>query len=181
MARRGVPAPIWVLYACVAPDLSGPQLVRLFWEIQRLRASSASSGPTARLVLRRLERRFAAGVEHAAGSVEPGTAIGPDTIFNHGFHGVHISSQAVIGARCSIMHSVTIGLNPPGAWNNAPIIGDDVFIGAGANIIGRCNIGDGAKIGAGVTLVNATIAPGSVIINKSAYNLTEGKFVYSQN
>lgn len=62
----------------------------------------------------------------------------------------------------------------------APVIGDQVVIGANATLIGRCVIGRGAKIGAGVTLVDATIPEEAIIINKSAYDLTNGRYVYEQ-
>ena len=45
----------------------------------------------------------------------------------------------------TIYHQVTIGEGKGGA----PYIGDNVLIGAGAKIIGKVKVGDGAKIGAG--------------------------------
>jgi len=52
----------------------------------------------------------------------------------------------VIGDRVGIMHDVTIGTNleRPGT----PVIGNDVFIGTGARILGGVKIGDGARIAA---------------------------------
>lgn len=109
-----------------------------------------------------------------------GAEIGADLILPHMFHGIFIAEKAKIGSGCTILHHVTVGATNKGSgnWIEAPQIGNDVFIGANATIIGRCIIGDGAKIGAGVTLVDAVIPPGAVIINKSAFNLTEGKPVY---
>lgn len=63
----------------------------------------------------------------------------------HGLNGIIVSHNAVIGKNCRIFHQVTIGEGRGGA----PIIGDNVLIGAGAKIIGNIRIGSGAKIGAG--------------------------------
>ena len=63
--------------------------------------------------------------------------------FPHGINGILVSGGAVIGSGCTIFHQVTIGSNlledtrHPGA----PVIGDNVYIGAGAKIIGGIKIG----------------------------------------
>lgn len=99
---------------------------------------------------------------------------------SHGFSGVFISTGAIIGDDVRIYQNVTIGVNRghPGKVLQSPIIGNGVLIGANASIIGRTVIGDGAKIGAGVTLVDATVEPNEVIINKSAYSLTQKRPVF---
>jgi serine O-acetyltransferase len=51
----------------------------------------------------------------------------------HGLYGIIISHNSVIGNNATIFHQVTIGEGKDGA----PIIGDNVFIGAGAKIIGN--------------------------------------------
>lgn len=76
--------------------------------------------------------------------------------FPHGIGGVFISENAKIGNNCTIFHQVTIGSN---ALNDskhfgAPTIGNNVYIGAGAKIIGNVNIGDNVRIGANVVIVN---------------------------
>ena len=60
--------------------------------------------------------------------------------------GIVIHPGVVFGNRCGIMHNVTLGNNmdKPGC----PRIGDDVFIGAGAVVIGNITVGDGALIAA---------------------------------
>ena len=57
-----------------------------------------------------------------------------------------IHPAAVIGDRCGIMHDVTIGTNME--REGVPVIGDDVFIGAGAKILGPVRIGSRARIAA---------------------------------
>lgn len=53
-----------------------------------------------------------------------------------------------IGCNCTILHNVTIGAGRGGA----PTIGDNVYIGAGAIIIGDIKIGDNVKVGAGAVV-----------------------------
>jgi serine O-acetyltransferase len=70
--------------------------------------------------------------------------------FPHGYFGVFISGSATIGKNAVIFQHVTIGSNSldlsPGA--GAPTLGDNVYIGAGAKIIGNVAIGDNCRIGA---------------------------------
>lgn len=93
-----------------------------------------------------------------------GTHIGFGAIFNsipnfpHGLYGIIVSHNAVIGKNVTIFHQVTIGEGK----NGAPIIGDNVLIGAGAKIIGNIRIGNNVKIGAGCVVTkdipdNATV------------------------
>jgi serine O-acetyltransferase len=57
--------------------------------------------------------------------------------------GVVINGRVRGGANVSIEHQVTIGAEE----RKSPIIGNDVFIGAGAKIVGQITVGDGARIG----------------------------------
>jgi len=148
------------------------------YEIGRQERDGASGGLFGRWMLRRLKGAFAWHSAKYAAGINPVVRLGEGASFPHGFNGVHITGIAVIGKRCTILQQVTIGLNVPRRAEDAPVIGDDVFIGAGAKIIGKCYIGDGARIGAGVVLVNAQIPQGVTIVNKSAYNLTDGRNVY---
>jgi serine O-acetyltransferase len=60
--------------------------------------------------------------------------------------GIVLHPEVVFGDRCGIMHNVTVGTNmdKPGT----PVIGDDVFIGTGAVVIGNIKVGSGALIAA---------------------------------
>jgi serine O-acetyltransferase len=61
-----------------------------------------------------------------------------------------INGQVRGGSNVSIEHQVTIGADR----RQSPVIGNDVFIGAGAKIIGPVKIGDGARIGANAVAVH---------------------------
>ena len=64
-------------------------------------------------------------------------------------NGIIISAYAVLGNNCTVYHQVTIGANEhvPN-YKNAPKIGDNVYIGAGAKLIGNITIGNNVIIGA---------------------------------
>ncbi len=80
--------------------------------------------------------------------------IGPGLLLNHGH--VVIDGQAHIGRNCSITPFVTIGLNTGGtdASLTGPTIGNFVFIGTGAKILGAVVIGDNARIGANAVVLS---------------------------
>ena len=83
--------------------------------------------------------------------------IGPGLYIPHPV-GVVLSPLA-LGRNCSVIHAVTVGMGPDGRF---PTIGDDVFIGAGARIIGDITLGDGCKVGANAVVVK-DVAPGTSV------------------
>jgi serine O-acetyltransferase len=77
-----------------------------------------------------------------------GAEFGPGLLLIHST-GVVINGTVRGGSNVSLEHQVTIGAER----RQAPILGSDVFVGAGAKIIGPVTIGDGAKIGANAVVV----------------------------
>jgi serine O-acetyltransferase len=75
-----------------------------------------------------------------------------------------IHPDVVIGDRCGVMHNVTIGMNMTGG---VPRIGDDVFIGVNATVLGSITIGDRVRIGAN-TAVATNVPSDSVVIGSPA-------------
>ena len=59
-----------------------------------------------------------------------------------------VSSKAVIGENVNISHGVTIGASNRGANKGVPTIGNYVYIGPGAKVIGNIKVGNNAAIGA---------------------------------
>ena len=76
-------------------------------------------------------------------------------IFPHGYFGIFVSDGAEIGDNVTIFQNVTIGSNTlkDSKKNGSPIIGNNVYIGAGAKIIGKVVIGDNVRIGANCIVV----------------------------
>jgi serine O-acetyltransferase len=101
--------------------------------------------------------------------ITSGIQISCTTVIGEEFHIIHsgniiIHPDAVIGDRCGILNEVTIGTNmKPGC----PVIGDDVFIGAGAKVLGHITVGDGARIAAN-SLVTIDVPPGATAIGVPA-------------
>lgn len=81
----------------------------------------------------------------------------------HGFETV-INSNSHIGKNCIVLHGVTIGEDWKGG---TPVIGDDVFIGCSATIIGKVHIGNRVKIGAGAIVVDDIPDDATVISPKA--------------
>ena len=68
----------------------------------------------------------------------------------HGIQGIFISNEAKLGKDVVIFQQVTIGSNnlPGSKRPGSPHIGNNVYIGAGAKLIGGITIGDNCRIGA---------------------------------
>ncbi|PHS68213.1 MAG: serine acetyltransferase [Methylophaga sp.] len=78
--------------------------------------------------------------------------MGENVVFEHQ-HGIVIHGNCVIGDNCIIRQGVTLGnryLNKP---DEAPTLGSDVNVGAGAKILGAVTIGNNATIGANAVVL----------------------------
>jgi len=92
------------------------------------------------------------------------TEMGRDVHLIHCEGPISIHPRAKIGKRVGIMHNVTIGETPDGG---VPTIGDDVFIGVGAVIIGNVHVGAGAQVAAN-SLVISDVPPNHVAVGVPA-------------
>jgi serine O-acetyltransferase len=77
-----------------------------------------------------------------------GAEFGPEFVLIHGM-GVVINGSVRGGAGVLIEHQVTLGAE----GRLSPQIGNGVFIGAGAKVLGAVKVGDGARIGANAVVV----------------------------
>ncbi|MBI2909190.1 MAG: serine O-acetyltransferase [Chloroflexi bacterium] len=108
--------------------------------------------------------RFFTGIE-----IHPGARIGEGLFIDHGM-GVVIGETAEIGDDCVLYQGVTLGGTSHRRAKRHPTLGNNVVVGAGAQLIGAITIGDNVKVGAGsvVTICvpsNATVVgvPGRIV------------------
>ena len=133
-----------VIKSAVKAILTGDLPLARFWNIRR---KISSSNRFTRRIYSFLYARYL--TVHNA-SIPRETRIASCPQFPHGISGIFISMGAEIGRDCTIFHQVTIGSNTlEGSKNQgAPVIGDNVFIGCGAKIIGGVHVGSNVCIGA---------------------------------
>jgi len=90
--------------------------------------------------------------------ISAGAAIGGGLYIAHPI-GTVISVKRM-GRNCSIIAAVTIGMR--NEWE-FPEIGDEVFIGAGARVLGGIKIGDNAVIGANAVVIHDVAERATVV------------------
>lgn len=92
--------------------------------------------------------------------------IGPGMYIGH-FGNIIVNGKAVIGSDCNLSQGVTIGVSGRGEKRGVPEIGNRVYIGANAIIVGRILVGDDAVI-SGNSLVNCDVPPHCTVVGVPA-------------
>ena len=110
-----------------------------------------------------------------------GTEIGPGLYLGHAFN-IPVNEKTVIGANCNLHKGVVIGRANRGGRKGTPTIGNRVWIGINAAVVGKITIGDDVLI-APCSYVNVDIPSHSVVfgnpcIIKHRDNATEGYINY---
>jgi serine O-acetyltransferase len=77
--------------------------------------------------------------------------IGRNFVIDH-FGGIVVSGYAKFGDNCRIRNGVVVGLKSI-SKPEAPVIGNNVDIGAGAKVLGGIRIGDDVRIGANAVVL----------------------------
>jgi serine O-acetyltransferase len=116
----------------------------------------------ARIISEKAKRKT--GIE-----IHPGATIGKNLFIDHGM-GVVIGETCIIGDNVTLFHGVTLGGTGKEKGKRHPTIGNNVFIGSGAKILGNITIGNNVKIGANSVILesipdNVTVVgiPGKII------------------
>ena len=121
-----------------------------------------------RLGLRLLARllavanRFWTGVE-----IHPGARLGRGFFIDHGA-GVVIGESAVVGDYCVMFHNVSLGGTGKYNGQRHPIVGNHVFIGTNAILLGPIRVGDHAKIGANAFVINHDVPAHATVVGTPA-------------
>lgn len=118
------------------------------------------------------------------------TQIGKGFYIGH-FGQIIVSEKAVIGDNVNISQGVTIGRSNRGKNKGFPTIGNHVYIGPGAKVIGKINIGSNVTIGANCVVTkdvpdNSVVVgiPGRVISQKGSLgyiNHTDYDFIWEKD
>src|ERR1700760_4508303 len=104
--------------------------------------------------------------------IDPHATIGGGLYIGH-IGGVHINPQAVLGKDCDLAHRITIGASAMGR-QGVPVLGDEVYIGTGAALVGKIKIGNGAKIAAN-SLVMTNVPAGATVMGVPARVIMQPK------
>ncbi len=101
--------------------------------------------------------RFFTGIE-----IHPGATIGRRFFIDHGM-GVVVGETAIIGDDVTIYQGVTLGGTGKEKGKRHPTVGNGVFIGAGANVLGNITVGDNCRIGAGSVVLRDVPADSTIV------------------
>ncbi|MCQ2428786.1 MAG: serine acetyltransferase [Clostridia bacterium] len=94
--------------------------------------------------------------------INPTGRIGEGLYLGH-VYDITVNAQAVIGKNCNLHKGVTIGQENRGKREGAPTIGDRVWIGVNATVVGRITIGDDVLI-APNSYVNCDVPAHSIVL-----------------
>jgi serine O-acetyltransferase len=106
--------------------------------------------------------RFFTGLE-----IHPGATIGRGFFVDHGA-GVVIGETTIIGDNCVLFHNVTLGGTGKHQGKRHPSLGNNVFIGTGATLLGPIEVGDNVKIGANTFVVMRDIPSDCSVVGTPA-------------
>ena len=96
------------------------------------------------------------------------TKIGRRLRVVHGWHGIFLSVWATVGDDVVLLQHVTVGSNNHTSGKpGAPTLGNRVFVGAGAKIIGPVTVADDARVGANAIVVTDVPAFATAISPKA--------------
>jgi len=92
--------------------------------------------------------RWLTGIE-----IHPGATIGRGLFIDHGM-GLVIGETSEVGDNVTLHQGVTLGGTGKDKGKRHPTLGNNVYVGVGAKILGAVSIGDFARIGAGAVVLN---------------------------
>lgn len=141
-------------WQCYGEDTSlmTDHALRFLWV---LRKTQRSSNPIWRLMLQHMRERY--GLE-----ISRSSDIGPGLYLGHAYN-ITVNPAAIIGSNCNLHKGVTIGQENRGKREGAPVIGDCVWIGVNATLVGKISVGNDVLIAPGV-YVNCDVPSHSIVL-----------------
>jgi len=122
-----------------------------------------------------IARYISQRARHKTGiEIHPGAKIGKNFVIDHGM-GVVIGETSEIGDNCIIYQGVTLGGTGKDTGKRHPTLGNNVFVGAGAKVIGPFTIGDNSKIAAGAVVLSEIPANSTAVGIPARVVRREGK------
>ncbi len=119
--------------------------------------------------------RIPTRILHRIMSLITGIQIPIETAVHEGLYLGHggkivINKDCIIGSWCDISTGVVIGVSGQGEKRGSPCIGARTYIGPGAKVIGKINVGSGTKIGANAVVIR-DVPINSTVVAPEAYLL----------
>ena len=142
----------------------GPKAVAKYFLLHNLRFAfwfrryKQASGLLARIMLFRLSRKY--GLE-----ISPNAVIGEGLYLGHPYN-ITVGEDAVLGKNVNLNKGCTIG-RTNGDKGGSPIIGDNVYIGINAAVVGKIHIGHDVMIAAN-SFVNFDVPDHSIVLGNPA-------------
>lgn len=132
------------------------------------------SHPLHRLGVPFLPRFISQVMRHFTGmEIHPGAKIGRGFFCDHGMC-VVIGETAEIGEDCVLFHGVTLGGTGKHTGKRHPTVGNRVFLGTHATVLGPVTIGDDAKVGAESVIINRDVPAGCTVVGAPAIIVKRG-------
>jgi serine O-acetyltransferase len=100
----------------------------------------------AKLNLLRLRYKFGIAIPYY-------TQIGPGLMINR-FGGIYVGGDCVIGSNVNITAGVLLGYTNRGKRRGCPRIGNNVFLGNSAKVVGNVDVGNGCAIGVNALVID---------------------------
>lgn len=119
-----------------------------------------------------LRNRYKYGI-----AIPENTVIGGGLFINR-FGGIYVHNDAVIGRNCNITPGTLLGQINRGRKMGAPILGDRVFLGSGAKVVGKVYVGDDAAIGVNALVTDDVPAKGVMAAPQATMISQKGSGAY---
>jgi serine O-acetyltransferase len=131
----------------------------LYFRLSNLYSKFSVLGAIGRIMNKRLTFKYGFQIPRA-------TAMGKGLRISH-FGALVVNYNAIIGENCYLSHNVTIGQIPVGIKTGSPRIGNRVWIGPGAVLVGNIQVGDDVLV-APNSFVNMDVPERSIVIGNPA-------------